>query len=40
MKLLEHAVTAGMRVNEAIIARDLETWLPFMATENLMMESA
>ena len=32
-------VAAGIRVNEAIIARDLETWLPFMATENLMMEA-
>lgn len=32
-------VTAGMQVNEAIVARDLELWLPFMATENLMMEA-
>ena len=38
LRILDN-VTAGMRVNEAIIARDLETWLPFMATENLMMEA-
>ena len=38
LRILDN-VTAGMRVNEAIIARDLETWLPFMATENIMMDA-
>ena len=32
-------VAAGMKVNEAIVARDLEQFLPFLATENLMMEA-
>ncbi len=32
-------VTAGLRVNERIIERALREYLPFLATENLMMEA-
>ena len=32
-------VTAGLRVNEKIIARALREYLPFIATENLLMEA-
>ena len=36
---LAQNVTNGLRVNEAIIARAVEEYLPFIATENLMMEA-
>ena len=32
-------VTAGLRVNEKVIARTLKEYLPFIATENLLMEA-
>ena len=32
-------VTAGLRVNEKVIARALREYLPFIATENLLMEA-
>ena len=32
-------VTAGLRVNETVVDRTLREYLPFMATENLMMEA-
>ena len=32
-------VTDGLRVNEAVIDRTLREYLPFLATENLMMEA-
>ena len=32
-------VTAGLRVNEKIIARTVREYLPFIATENLLMEA-
>ena len=35
---LAHNVSAGLRVNEKIIARTVREYLPFIATENLLME--
>ncbi len=32
-------VTSGLRVNEKVIARTLREYLPFIATENLLMEA-
>jgi adenylosuccinate lyase len=32
-------VTKGLRVNEKVIARTLREYLPFIATENLLMEA-
>ena len=32
-------VTAGLRVNETVVERTLREYLPFMATEDLMMEA-
>ena len=32
-------VTRGLRVNEKVIARTLKEYLPFLATENLLMEA-
>ena len=32
-------VTAGLRVNEKIVARTVREYLPFIATENLLMEA-
>lgn len=32
-------VTSGLRVNEAVIDRTLRDYLPFLATENLLMEA-
>ena len=32
-------VTKGLRVNEKVIARTLKEYLPFLATENLLMEA-
>mgnify|MGYP002544805743 CR=1 FL=1 len=32
-------VTAGLRVNEAVVARTLREYLPFLATEDIMMEA-
>lgn len=32
-------VTAGLHVNEAIVNRTLREYLPFLATEDLMMEA-
>ena len=32
-------VTAGLRVNEAVVERTLREYLPFLATENIMMEA-
>ena len=32
-------VTAGLRVNETVVDRALRDYLPFMATEDLMMEA-
>lgn len=32
-------VTAGLHVNEAIVAHTLREYLPFLATEDLMMEA-
>ncbi|MBE7003201.1 MAG: adenylosuccinate lyase [Ruminococcaceae bacterium] len=36
---LTQNVTAGLRVNEAIVDRSLREYLPFLATENLLMEA-
>ncbi len=36
---LARNVTAGLRVNEKVIARALKEYLPFIATENLLMEA-
>ena len=36
---LAQNVAGGLRVNEAVIARALQDYLPFAATENLMMEA-
>lgn len=36
---LAQNVTAGMQVNEAVINRALSEQLPFLATENLLMEA-
>ncbi len=36
---LARNVTAGLRVNEKVIARTLREYLPFIATENLLMEA-
>ncbi len=36
---LTRNVTAGLRVNENIIARAVREYLPFIATENIMMEA-
>ncbi|MBO4418941.1 MAG: adenylosuccinate lyase [Oscillospiraceae bacterium] len=36
---LAQNVTAGLRVNEKIIARTVREYLPFIATENLLMEA-
>lgn len=36
---LAQNVTDGLQVNEAIIARDVQEYLPFIATENLLMEA-
>ena len=36
---LARNVTAGLRVNEKIIARAVNEYLPFIATENLLMEA-
>ena len=38
LRLMQN-VTAGLHVNEKIIARAVEEYLPFIATENLMMEA-
>ena len=35
---LAHNVSAGLRVNEKIIDRTVREYLPFIATENLLME--
>ena len=35
---LAHNVSAGLRVNEKIIGRTVREYLPFIATENLLME--
>lgn len=32
-------VTAGLRVNEAVVERTLREYLPFLATEDIMMEA-
>ena len=36
---LAQNVTCGLRVNERIIAEAVKTYLPFMATENILMEA-
>lgn len=36
---LAQNITAGLRVNEKIVDRELREYLPFLATENLMMEA-
>ncbi|MBO4914443.1 MAG: adenylosuccinate lyase [Oscillospiraceae bacterium] len=36
---LAQNVTAGLRVNEAIIDKSVREYLPFLATENLLMEA-
>ena len=36
---LARNVTAGLRVNEKIVERTLKEYLPFIATENLLMEA-
>ncbi len=36
---LAQNITAGLRVNEAIVDRTIREYLPFLATENLMMEA-
>jgi adenylosuccinate lyase len=36
---LARNVTDGLRVNEKIVARTLREYLPFIATENLLMEA-
>ncbi len=36
---LAQNVTAGLRVNEAIVEKSVREYLPFLATENLMMEA-
>ena len=36
---LAQNITAGLRVNEAIVDRSIREYLPFLATENLMMEA-
>ncbi|MBR4166135.1 MAG: adenylosuccinate lyase, partial [Lachnospiraceae bacterium] len=36
---LAQNVTAGLRVNEKIVEKSLAEYLPFLATENLMMEA-
>ncbi len=36
---LAQNITAGLRVNEAIVDKTLREYLPFLATENLMMEA-
>ena len=36
---LAQNITAGLRVNEAIVDRSVREYLPFLATENLMMEA-
>ena len=36
---LAQNVTDGLRVNEAVVARTLTDYLPFLATENLLMEA-
>ena len=36
---LARNVTAGLHVNEKVVERTLREYLPFMATENLMMEA-
>ncbi len=36
---LAQNVTAGLQVNEFVIERDLNKYLPFIATENLLMEA-
>ena len=36
---LAQNVTAGLRVNEAIIEKSLREYMPFLATENLLMEA-
>lgn len=36
---IAHNVAKGLRVNEKVIKKSLEQYLPFMATENLLMEA-
>jgi adenylosuccinate lyase len=36
---LAQNITAGLRVNEAIVDRSIREYLPYLATENLMMEA-
>lgn len=36
---LAQNVTAGLRVNEKVVARSLREYLPFIATENILMEA-
>ena len=36
---LAQNITAGLRVNEKIVEKELKEYLPFLATENLMMEA-
>ena len=36
---LAQNITAGLRVNEAIVDRSVREYLPYLATENLMMEA-
>ena len=36
---LARNITAGLRVNEAIVDKSIREYLPFLATENLMMEA-
>ena len=36
---LAQNITAGLRVNEAIVDKTIREYLPFLATENLMMEA-
>ena len=36
---LSRNVTSGLRVNEQVIARSVREYLPFIATENLLMEA-
>ena len=38
LKLSEN-VCSGLQVNEAVIAKNVENWLPFITTENLLMEA-
>ena len=36
---LAQNVTSGLKVNEYIVLRDVQTYLPFIATENILMEA-